>query len=411
MAHTGARIVEASIVGTCVFVAIAVGILVAPTTIAPKPLEKALPATATALQESVNNLSSLLDQVDDKISTDMGTGADPADDSAPAGAQAYAATWLAADDGAVTGVRDEETQCRTLLGTATDALDPGKTLVGTSDQVDSSSVPQIVSLEWAGDLPATLDDCASQMSLSFTTMDDALASAKETAANQAATAAYASQIDALQTAIDAADNALKANQSATAGDARTALSAQRDAAMALVEAAQPADWRDLDAKTADLVQATQSLTDATSALKPAHVYTGKNGDLDPATLCSVPYDTKQLLRCDAEAAWMRLNAEYKSVWGQDIPIDLSYRTYDEQVEMRQIYGSGAAVPGTSNHGWATAIDLPDYRLTDEGKEWNYGTPKYEWMKANAPAYGWVNPAWAVQGGSGPHEPWHFEYHG
>jgi LAS superfamily LD-carboxypeptidase LdcB len=187
----------------------------------------------------------------------------------------------------------------------------------------------------------------------------------------------------------------------------------------------------LDAVTAGLDQATKELSAAEQVVKDAQTawqadqdakaaaakaavaaqYTGGNGRIDPATLCAVPYDTKQLLRCDAEAAWMILNAAYKAVWGEDIPLDLTYRTYDEQVEMKAIYGSGAAAPGTSNHGWGTAVDLPDWREGGLGLEWDYGTPKYEWMKANAPAYDWVNPSWAVQGGRGPAEPWHFEFVG
>jgi D-alanyl-D-alanine carboxypeptidase len=34
---------------------------------------------------------------------------------------------------------------------------------------------------------------------------------------------------------------------------------------------------------------------------------------------------------------------------------------------------------------------------------------YAWLLENAPAFGWDNPAWARKGGSGPYEPWHFEY--
>jgi hypothetical protein len=31
------------------------------------------------------------------------------------------------------------------------------------------------------------------------------------------------------------------------------------------------------------------------------------------------------------------------------------------------------------------------------------------MRANAPRYGWENPDWALPGGPGPYEPWHWEY--
>ncbi len=35
----------------------------------------------------------------------------------------------------------------------------------------------------------------------------------------------------------------------------------------------------------------------------------------------------------------------------------AYRTYEQQVEAKRIYGDNAATPGTSNHGWGLAVDL------------------------------------------------------
>ena len=40
---------------------------------------------------------------------------------------------------------------------------------------------------------------------------------------------------------------------------------------------------------------------------------------------------------------------------------------------------------------------------------NDGSPQHEWMVDNADRYGWQNPDWALPGGSGPHEPWHWEF--
>ncbi len=69
--------------------------------------------------------------------------------------------------------------------------------------------------------------------------------------------------------------------------------------------------------------------------------------------------------------------------------------------MKASRGYFAAPPGMSNHGWALALDLG-------GGIQSYGTAQYEWMRANAPAYGWDNPEWARAGGS-KNEPWHWEY--
>jgi hypothetical protein len=38
----------------------------------------------------------------------------------------------------------------------------------------------------------------------------------------------------------------------------------------------------------------------------------------------------------------------------------------------------------------------------------YGSTRYDWMRANAPTFGWANPAWAVPPSS-REEPWHWEY--
>lgn len=77
------------------------------------------------------------------------------------------------------------------------------------------------------------------------------------------------------------------------------------------------------------------------------------------------------------------------------------------------YGSPrAAKPGTSNHGWGLAIDLQISTSSGQaGASPQSGSAEYAWLLANSPAYGWVNPANMRPGGSGPLEPWHFQYVG
>ena len=41
----------------------------------------------------------------------------------------------------------------------------------------------------------------------------------------------------------------------------------------------------------------------------------------------------------------------------DGAVGRTYRTYAMQVLAKQVFGSNAATPGTSNHGWALAVDL------------------------------------------------------
>jgi len=120
--------------------------------------------------------------------------------------------------------------------------------------------------------------------------------------------------------------------------------------------------------------------------------------------CTDAQGNKQWLRADATAALTRLNDAFSAEFGENIAVDLSYRSYDQQVAMRSYYGSGAAKPGTSNHGWGTAFD------TWEWAAYSFGSARYDWLVANGPQYGWVAPSWARASGGNP-EYWHFEFTG
>jgi LAS superfamily LD-carboxypeptidase LdcB len=90
----------------------------------------------------------------------------------------------------------------------------------------------------------------------------------------------------------------------------------------------------------------------------------------------------------------------KSVGGPVCVTD-SYRSYAAQVDVYHRKPGLAAVPGTSEHGWGLAVDLC-------GGVQTYGTPAFNWMKANAPRFGFHHPAWAEPSGSRP-EAWHWEF--
>lgn len=136
---------------------------------------------------------------------------------------------------------------------------------------------------------------------------------------------------------------------------------------------------------------------------------GSNGRVPRSAMaalgwCQDARGNQQWLRADAAAAMTRLNEAFRAEFGENIAVDLSYRSYEDQGAMREYYGSRAAVPGTSNHGLGTAVD------TWEWEAYAFGSARYEWLVAHAPAYGWVAPDWARAGGSNP-EYWHFEYVG
>ncbi|MEG3614111.1 M15 family metallopeptidase [Isoptericola haloaureus] len=125
---------------------------------------------------------------------------------------------------------------------------------------------------------------------------------------------------------------------------------------------------------------------------------GSNGYISSSEMCTL-WDGKTLVRADAAVALARLNESYRATFGENMCITDGYRSYALQVSTRAAKGSLAAPPGTSNHGWGLAVDIcPD----------SYAGSRYDWLRANAPAYGWDNPAWARPGGS-KYEPWHWEF--
>jgi hypothetical protein len=126
-----------------------------------------------------------------------------------------------------------------------------------------------------------------------------------------------------------------------------------------------------------------------------------NGSVPSADLCNL-WDGKHKLRADAAVAFAKLNLAYRKRFGHNICISDAYRTLAQQYAVRRARGGFAATPGTSEHGWGLAADLCDGVATGR-------SATYLWMRDNAPAYGWDNPDWARSGGSGPHEPWHWEY--
>lgn len=115
-----------------------------------------------------------------------------------------------------------------------------------------------------------------------------------------------------------------------------------------------------------------------------------NGQIPADALCALSWDHASLLRCDAAAGLEAAAAAGMPLTGMTD----AYRSYADQVAVKASRGSFAAKPGTSNHGYGVAIDIPE--------------PARSWLHRNGAAYGWVNPAWAK---SEKYEPWHFEFVG
>ena len=125
-----------------------------------------------------------------------------------------------------------------------------------------------------------------------------------------------------------------------------------------------------------------------------------NGQIAAADLCAL-WDGTNMLRGDAAVTLAELNLTFRASFDRDLCITDSYRTLAEQRRLAYTKGGLAATPGTSNHGWGLAIDLCSSETNSSAV--------MTWLNDNGPTYGWENPPWAKRGGSGPHEPWHWEY--
>jgi hypothetical protein len=123
-----------------------------------------------------------------------------------------------------------------------------------------------------------------------------------------------------------------------------------------------------------------------------------NGLIPSRYLCPLPQPGR-MLRADAALAFYRLNAAYKARFGSQMCLTDSYRPLAEQQQIYSQRPGMAAVPGHSNHGYGTAVDLC-------GGVQNQGSAQFDWMQSNSRRYEWFHPSWAY---SSPFEPWHWEY--
>lgn len=191
------------------------------------------------------------------------------------------------------------------------------------------------------------------------------------------------------------------------GPRKTLLAHRKEGAAAL---AARADAKDLGA-VQDLLDrretARLAIEDGGWAVR-ATLADGSNGRIAQKDLCKMglgPEGQEQYLRCDAAEDWTKLAAAFEAELGKPLRVEYGYRPYDWQLQALDEFGAGqVAEPGTSNHGWAAAVDVP----VDDG--FRFGEPEFEWLAANGPKFGWEHPDWARAGG-GREEPWHFEYQG
>jgi hypothetical protein len=227
------------------------------------------------------------------------------------------------------------------------------------------------------------------------------AAATEAAAGASAAAEQAA-VDAA-TARRSADQALAAQRLAL-GQAETALDGTRDELTR-------AQRRRLELQAAAILgtgsgsgPGSNRVTGAVGECAGgADVQQYANGRIPLEALCPLRTDPRHHLRADAAFALDRLTVAYAQRFGTPLCVTDSYRSLAAQIDVFARKPDLAAVPGTSNHGWGTAVDLC-------GGVQEFSSAQHHWMQFNAQLFGWFHPAWAQPGGSRP-EPWHWEFAG
>jgi hypothetical protein len=141
-------------------------------------------------------------------------------------------------------------------------------------------------------------------------------------------------------------------------------------------------------------------TPAGTCPEPDQVWSAENGHLSSSELAQIPFASGHYVRADVVGGLADLNEAYAAEFGVNLTINSSYRTYAEQESLYDPSSKTAAPPGCSNHGTGLAIDIG-------GGVEAFGSAQYEWLKANAEAYGWVHPPFAEPSGRNP-EPWHWQ---
>lgn len=276
-------------------------------------------------------------------------------------------------------------------------VDPDATLALVADTDPSQDGP-----EPPAEAPAAADTVPAPPASAASTAPEASdADAQATSRTETEAAALAvAQVDG--TVIDPAESQALMGAVEQVAALSTQVAALRDELAGELEAARKAAEARRAEEEAKRVAAEQADL-ARMAARIAATDAAPNGQIPLDLLCS-PQFTHVLLRCDAAQALEQLNAAYRADFGRDLVVNGGYRTYAEQVQVREAKGDLAATPGRSNHGRGLAVDLSGF-----GAVGQFNDPDYLWMVENGPQFGWKHPPSMGPGGSGPLEPWHWEY--
>ncbi|MFD6443695.1 M15 family metallopeptidase [Promicromonospora sp. NPDC060204] len=297
-----------------------------------------------------------------------------------------------------------------------ESRDALKAAVADGEQVHAESAADAAgrdalraALDGAGDLTAQADKliarAAEVQTAAETKADASPAATAQAGTAQAGSAEAGAALKASANVLGDAGRLTKALAEAATGieEAAAAVSAETadDAAEAEADATDPgAD--DTGAEPGDDTGTTDDTNTgpAGTCPEPDQVWSAENGHLSSSELAQIPFASGHYVRSDVVGALAELNAAYAAEFGVNMTINSSYRTYAEQEALYDPSSKTAAPPGCSNHGTGLAIDIG-------GGVAAFGSAQYDWLKANAEAYGWVHPPFAEPSGRNP-EPWHWQ---
>ncbi|MDQ1625286.1 MAG: peptidoglycan DL-endopeptidase CwlO [Actinomycetota bacterium] len=277
--------------------------------------------------------------------------------------------------------------------------------------LDATSVTDMgrgaADLAWAGEQQSRTLDRVQLAEAQAATAAAAAAAAKERAEDAERRGRIAKET---------ADALVAAQQSLVAALAQQARTTKDAARQAAAEAARMVQARAVAAqRRAEAARARQAAlrrgeavrfnaaAAGSGACQGGDISSYPNGEIPREMLCPLWGADWQVLRADAAATFSAMSKAYAARFGRPICVTDSYRSLEMQIDVHRRKPTMTAEPGTSNHGWGTAVDLCD------GIQ-SFGTVTYQWMQANASRFGWFHPGWAEPGTSRP-EPWHWEFGG
>ena len=147
-----------------------------------------------------------------------------------------------------------------------------------------------------------------------------------------------------------------------------------------------------------------------------------NGKKAAVDMCQLPLSVAdtwepgipRYMDCSAAKAFAQMNADYTAKFGRSMKADETYRDFTKQVFYQNLFGyPRASIPGTSNHGFGTAVDFEGYssaKWAGYTSPYVFDGPADVWLTQNGAKYGFDRPSYLDKTAANP-EYWHYNFVG